>query len=266
MSWISGALGAVGSIAGGLIGAHNSNNIAAQNIAMQKEFAQNGIRWKVEDAKRAGIHPLFALGANTSSFTPVGGYSGDYGVSDALSSMGQSIDRAKQAKMTPAERAVEQAKADQAYDLDIRQKEANITATMAQASYYARLGQQQVPSMPGLENRVIEGQANALKSPGTVREIAKIGQWSELPNGNFVYMPSTDYLDFFSESPLASSAFQTMAVDSFRKGVLNPPYKAPFNKEWVPSGSGLTLRNKSSRKPIYAMDAYELLDFLKSKF
>lgn len=35
----------------------------AQNVALQREFAQNGIRWKVEDARAAGISPLAAMGA-----------------------------------------------------------------------------------------------------------------------------------------------------------------------------------------------------------
>ena len=36
----------------------------------QKEFTQNTIGWRVADAKRSGIHPLFALGATPNSFSP----------------------------------------------------------------------------------------------------------------------------------------------------------------------------------------------------
>lgn len=43
---------------------------ARNNYQWQKEFAQNGISWRVDDAKAAGVHPLFALGANVSSFSP----------------------------------------------------------------------------------------------------------------------------------------------------------------------------------------------------
>lgn len=39
---------------------------------LQREFAQHGISWKVEDAKRAGINPLAALGAPTTGYTPLG--------------------------------------------------------------------------------------------------------------------------------------------------------------------------------------------------
>ena len=72
-SAIGSAIGAVGSIAGGLIGANNAQSVAGMNYEAQKEFAQNGIRWKVEDAKRAGIHPLYALGASTQGYSPTAG-------------------------------------------------------------------------------------------------------------------------------------------------------------------------------------------------
>lgn len=95
------------------------DRVAANNIALQKEFAQQGIRWKVEDAKAAGVHPLYALGASTHSFSPVSvggaGYPGDPGVSqstpaidtgmpNALANAGQDIGRAVSAMKTPQER------------------------------------------------------------------------------------------------------------------------------------------------------------------
>lgn len=82
-------LGAVGSIAGGLLGKSGAENAAAKNAAMQKEFAQKGVQWKVEDAKKAGIHPLYALGAQTTAFTP--SYAGDTSLPSALASASQDI-------------------------------------------------------------------------------------------------------------------------------------------------------------------------------
>lgn len=46
--------------------------LANQNFAFQREFAEQGIQKRVEDAKKAGIHPLYAMGANTPSVSPVG--------------------------------------------------------------------------------------------------------------------------------------------------------------------------------------------------
>lgn len=42
----------------------------AANLTAQKEFAQNSILWRRNDARNAGINPIYALSANGASFTP----------------------------------------------------------------------------------------------------------------------------------------------------------------------------------------------------
>lgn len=49
------------------------------NRQMQYDFAQNSIKWKVNDAKEAGLHPLAALGVSSASASPV------YSSSEAVS-------------------------------------------------------------------------------------------------------------------------------------------------------------------------------------
>lgn len=44
--------------------------IHRENIALQREFAQHGVRWRVADAEAAGLHPLAALSANGASYSP----------------------------------------------------------------------------------------------------------------------------------------------------------------------------------------------------
>lgn len=79
----------------------------AENIQLQREFAQNGIRWKVDDARAAGIHPLYALGANTVSFSPVSvGSAINTSLGSSLASAGQDISRAVDATRTAPERLV----------------------------------------------------------------------------------------------------------------------------------------------------------------
>lgn len=82
MDFFSSLIGAGANILGGLVGkstADKARNAAAaqaqQNLQAQYDFAQHGIQWKVEDAKAAGINPLAALGASTSSFSNVVGSS-----------------------------------------------------------------------------------------------------------------------------------------------------------------------------------------------
>lgn len=79
---------------------------AAANMQAQREFAKHGIRWKVNDAREAGIHPLYALGAQTTSYSPVtlGATNEMAGPAAALAGMSQDISRAQNATRTAPER------------------------------------------------------------------------------------------------------------------------------------------------------------------
>lgn len=90
----------LGSALGGIVGAATDYRIAQQNQDMQREFAQQGVRWRVEDAKAAGVHPLYALGSGVTPFSPQ---------STSFSEAGQNIGRAAFSGKTEAERATEQA-------------------------------------------------------------------------------------------------------------------------------------------------------------
>lgn len=111
-AWVGPAIGAAANVIGGLFGRDaqkdaNAANAAAaaQNIKMQKEFAQKGIRWRVEDAREAGIHPLYALGAQTASFSPVNvGAVAETGLASGIANAGQDISRAVNATRTQPER------------------------------------------------------------------------------------------------------------------------------------------------------------------
>lgn len=51
-------------------------NMFARNKKLQRQFAKKGISWKVRDAIRAGVHPLVALGAQVTPFSPIHGGGG----------------------------------------------------------------------------------------------------------------------------------------------------------------------------------------------
>lgn len=95
-------IGAAAAIGGGLLSGDNQRRIAHEQMDAQREFAQMGIRWKVADAKAAGIHPLYALGASTHSFAPVSVGGPDWG--SILGGAGQDISRAYAAQQTRSER------------------------------------------------------------------------------------------------------------------------------------------------------------------
>lgn len=90
-------IGAASSVIGGLFGKSSQEKAQKKEYQRQKEFAQSGVQWKVEDAKKAGIHPLYALGANTTSYSPqsVGGT--DYGIAEAGQNLGRAIQTTRSA-------------------------------------------------------------------------------------------------------------------------------------------------------------------------
>lgn len=185
MGWGSAIGGAIGG-ALGLIGSSQSQANAAKlnqlNYEHQKEFAQNGIRWRVADAKAAGLHPLAALGAQGASYSPsaVIGDSPDFSF---LKDMGQDIDRAMDAKSTQRERAEKEEKSNALFNEELKGKQLQNQETetriqqmkwdmamdAARNAAQAVRTQQQVPPMPSLapDGSLMPGQSNAT-SPGDI--------------------------------------------------------------------------------------------------
>lgn len=82
--------------------------MATRNEYLQQLFASNQLQWKAQDARNAGIHPVFAMGAQP--FVPQGSSaagtqlpSGDGG-GEFLARMGQDVGRAITAYQTHQER------------------------------------------------------------------------------------------------------------------------------------------------------------------
>lgn len=129
---IGSLLGGLGQAAGGIGGlfgnrsvsqpdmsfAQNWRNdemaLARQQMQLQQDFAQQGIRWRVADAKAAGLHPLAALGAQPVQYSPVsvggsypdtGSYSsGGSDIGASLANLGQGVGRAVAATQSKMER------------------------------------------------------------------------------------------------------------------------------------------------------------------
>lgn len=102
MSWLGSLIGAGASLLGGSMNRKSTEAANEKNAALQREFAQNGIQWKVEDAKKAGVHPIYALGASTMSAAP--SYVGDTSMGSAIAEAGQDISRAVSSNSTLAGR------------------------------------------------------------------------------------------------------------------------------------------------------------------
>lgn len=104
------------SLLGGFLGNQQKTEGQNREIELQKEFAQNGLRWKIDDAKAAGIHPLAALGATGAAYSPVG--LGDNDTAASFASAGQDFSRAIDATRTAPEQAGAYGKKIEALTLD----------------------------------------------------------------------------------------------------------------------------------------------------
>lgn len=90
-AYLAGAgISALGTLIGGRSQAQVQEKVNDRNIELSREMAKNSIQYKVSDAKSAGIHPLYALGAPTSSAAQVVAPQKDY-VGKAMQQMGQAI-------------------------------------------------------------------------------------------------------------------------------------------------------------------------------
>ena len=250
MGWGSAIGGAIGGIAGGVAGLISGGQSSASaerlnqlNYQHQKEFAQNGIRWKVADAKAAGLHPLAALGASTAQYTPATAI-GDSPDWSFLADAGQSIGRAVDAKRTQQERVEQQQKQDAAFALKaenqkaendlIRAQTASIQQDMvlrqAKASEQAVRTQQQVPAMPSLgrDGSVIAGQGDATSPAGIEAKPAEIvvndpqtrtAEAGSHPDKRWLRTSTGGYQPVRSEA--AQNALEDDIVGSFRYDMRN---------------------------------------------
>lgn len=180
------AIAAGASLAGGALsffGGQNQNNqiaqnnqaqldFARQNLAFQDAAAKNGIRWRVDDARAAGISPLIALGAPTFNPSPVAvGFDSPSnsmaGAGASLGKAGQDISSAIGRTMSEYEKAslaISQARMIN----EGKVQDATVNNLNAQANYYnARAAG--TPSFPSAVNdtgQIIPGQAGGHVASG----------------------------------------------------------------------------------------------------
>ena len=117
-NFLSGA-GALGGLFGG--GDSGSKTLARKQYRLQDKIAHQGIRMRVADAKAAGIHPLYALGAGApqASATPImaGNSSRDW--AGALTAAGDAIAREGSRRSANARQAALDAQAKRVTDSQI---------------------------------------------------------------------------------------------------------------------------------------------------
>lgn len=250
-------IGAGASILGNVLQNNANEKKAQQQYEQQKEFAQSGIQWKVQDAEKAGIHPLYALGANTVSYSPTSVGGADWsGIGQAGQNIGRALDatRSQPARMAAAEMTgvqIEGAK------LDNDLKRAQL-ASLLQTTRQAGAG----PAMPNAATMPagltgMQGQGDTPQTDAQItgpkieveKKISPISpgqpftesgrhpevRWYQTPTGYAPMVPEALSESFESDWPSKYQWFYRNKIAPAQQmgPNFNPPFPAGPNQKWV---------------------------------
>lgn len=183
---------------------------AAKDRQLQRQFAKKGISWRVKDAQSAGIHPLYAMGANLPTYSPsavaIGGQSH---TGKALASAGQDIGRAVSATQTADQRALalENARLNNLYlEASILKltRETQTPPAMQDASHPAGGG---IPGQPSFEGRhpgysIVSREIEASAPTDPSRAAGTVPAWGLAKNmdGSLSIVPGKDVKELLEDS------------------------------------------------------------------
>lgn len=219
----AGAIGAGGSLLGSAInhvlGSKSAKEDWKRNYNAQKEFAQNSIQWRVQDAQKAGIHPLYAMG-NSPGFTPSSSFNNEsigVGIAQAGNAMAEAMG---QLQLMQLMSQIENTKADTA------KKEAEASATMGQAPKI----------VPPVTKTTTPKKGEIQLAPGNqyLNNFARYGD-------GFIGYPSQDLLDAASEASIFNPLSLPIAIDAFDAQYRSMPdhfqrfieYSIPGADKWI---------------------------------
>lgn len=243
MDPISAGIAAGANIIGGIMGNSQQREtnrmqqaIAAENRQLQLDFAANAIKWKVNDAKAAGIHPLYALGANTPTYTPVSvPLSSTNHMGAGIAAAGQDISRAINTTRSAGERTDAFSKTVQDLTLQkmglenqlLSSQIAKLNQTpnppMPIDQRYLIPGQGQTASGPLVENKPLERTPSAPgiphQEPGAVTDVG----FARTPSGGYMPVPSKDVKERIEDNLVQEVAHMIRNNIMPMIGVKSPP-------------------------------------------
>lgn len=182
-------IAAAGSIASGLGSLASGFGIGQSSPQVDYKGAKRGIRWRVKDAEKAGIHPLYAIGAPGIGSGILQGKSTDPGAGIAGAGRAMEVFADKQAQVQ-YQRDQEELRQLQKLKLEAEifheRALSNQVEQQAQASFEARMRQkmgiqQDIPSLyvPYFDNQT--GEITYLVSPDAnmeANELIGTGYWA----------------------------------------------------------------------------------------
>lgn len=208
------AVAGISNLIGAKMQSDSTRQANERNEAMQREFAQQGLRWRVEDAKAAGLHPLAALGTSVSLPAPV--HVGDMASGDAIARTGSDISRAITSASTRSERMMDLAAAESLTGAKL----ANEGQALENEILRSRL---RLMSQPGTPPPRPSLDAPNAAQPGSISSV----QWSRNMDGSYTLVPSKDIKERIEDNDFLETAWNARNIVGpafFGTGeVPNPP-------------------------------------------
>ena len=192
-----------------------------QNYLAQKEFYQNSIQWRKQDAIQAGINPIYALGASGASFSPSFQAAYDTALKDGTA---DSLNNAINAGISTY-RATQEAKMQKAQISAINTGEMKDTAI---ASYYLKQAEKIAKEINKTTGATATG-GETTKTESLTKTYKD--DKTKIVEPNFKFDSSQEELTgqarmIFSESPANASK---EAVKLLKQGKFSLIYKDPAN-------------------------------------
>ena len=193
------AIGGIASALGGMFGGNKAAKaqyrMFKKQLQFQRDAATHGIQWKVKDARKAGIHPVYALGAPTFSPAPISADTSGY--ASAGESLGRGVSQVAQAMAAKRQNKLQEdlLKA----QIDKTQAEADAVASQAQA-YKLNMLRQHVTGVgkPRPTPEIVPGISIAAKRPWHVSDA--LGDYIRVDTSRSdADTVASEYGDFWSE-------------------------------------------------------------------
>lgn len=221
------------SLINGFLNRNQQKDLAQKQADLQKEFAQNSIQWRTADAKKAGIHPVAALGSQGISYNP--SYVGDgdnFGGSQASISY------------TPEEKVDEKTQAynDKVNALNLRMLEANTKEAEASAKKAQMSLIPNDPLRPLIPNQSgvglptsktgMPGQASSIYG-NKLSEAEEASRFTVHQDGTISTFPTNNIMDYISEDMLASIEWRLHNKYTDQVDALNKVLKGKLPKGYI---------------------------------
>ncbi|QIR82360.1 DNA pilot protein [Chicken microvirus mg7_19] len=223
---ISAGGGLLGSVVNSVLGNKASKADWQRNYNAQKEFAQNSIQWRVQDAQKAGINPLYAMG-NSPGYTPSSSFNNEsigVGIAQAGNAMAEAMG---QLQMMQLLSNIENTKADTA------KKEAEASVTLGQSPKV----------IPPVTKTTSPKKAEVTMAPN----IQYLNNFARYGDG-FIGYPSEDLLDASSEASIFNPLSLPVAIDAFDAQYRSMPEHFQRSIEYAIPGADKWISNVSAER------------------